>query len=61
MTSTAMHAVYQPASGLQLWQTPGLVCYGSVQDLTAGGTGFASEAVPEAPPPGHPGYQFYKQ
>ena len=43
------------------WATPQLVCFGTVQALTAGGTAFNNESNPDAPPPGSPGYQYYKR
>lgn len=41
------------------WHTPSLTSFGSVQELTAGGSNFSPESGPGAPPPGSQAYQFY--
>ena len=56
MTSTNNKDVEQTPA----WATPQLVCFGTVQALTAGGTAYSSESSADAPPPGSPGYPFYK-
>ncbi|MBP6457530.1 MAG: hypothetical protein KA222_02720 [Pseudoxanthomonas sp.] len=35
---------HSPINGLQPWSSPEVRCFGSVQDLTAGGTALAKEA-----------------
>lgn len=61
MDFVATQSTRLPLTGNQAWQTPGLRCFGSVQELTAGGTAYSLESDPTAPPPGSPAYQFYKQ
>ena len=43
------------------WQTPSLTSFGSVRDLTAGGSRFSPENDPSAPDPSDPAYAFYKR
>lgn len=50
-----MHAVQR--SGIRTWITPKLVNFGSISDLTAGGSRFAAEGLEQ---PGTPGYEFVK-
>ena len=53
------HMTHSPINGLQPWSSPEVRCFGSVQDLTAGGTALAQE-VDWCPTPDlscHPHYQ----
>ncbi len=54
MTSTNNKDVEQTPA----WATPQLVCFGTVQALTAGGTAWQPEN--EGPGPGSPGHAWYK-
>ena len=61
MDSNLMQSTRAPVANGRVWQRPQLRQFGSVQNLTAGGSHFSPEADPSAPKPGDPAYKFYKQ
>ena len=60
MNSISSHPAHLTPSGLQAWQAPRLVCFGAVQDLTAGGTALAKE-VEWCPTPDLGCYPHYQR
>ena len=49
MDFNSLPATSSPANAIDAWRTPSLVCFGTVQALTAGGSNYEYEADPNAP------------